>query len=661
MSFVNVETLREKGCRLWWYGDTALATVPKSVAAVGNASQKLPFLGVGACLLDGNDWLSLADSTDWNVFEADFTIEVLCYLSNLTTERPIISQGTVNTDEWSLCITTGNKIYLLCYVGNVQTFFYHCPFTPTLNTWYHIAVVRSGTTCYIFINGVPQTVTVAKAWSGTTNFAATLEIGRTVSRSVYWAGMISELRISTTARYTAAFTPITSKFSSDAYTKLLLHFAATGTSFADSGPLNKTITPYGNATQVYTPIADTGIVFLDGTGDALVVGDTTSFYFLHKVGTTGKWSICFQYLWLNRTAISRILTTSLGGTTIGFSMYFNATRYVVCGIDSGVSGGQVVSLTSSSALPDDAAWHRIVLTYDQSLASNNAKLYLDGTLIGSATKTAYTPSTSDATYPLNIGARPETQANPFQGYLTELAIYDGTIISYANQTAKIGPTSYTKLLLHMSDLLQNFIDYSDPSEDNGFPIIPAGVTITPVGTIAGNKLKSGRTNLYFDGITNAITLSDNESWDLWSGNCTLCGWIKFSTLAVKVFFTQYVDASNYWQLAYIHSSLYIRLLITISGDAVAMFTCPWTPAINTWYHITVIRTGSSCSMFINGLYVTTTSGTAFGTIPDLAGVLRIGMANTACTSQNFKDLMIFKGVVLTIQQIRSIIEETYIE
>ena len=53
-----------------------------------------------------------------------------------------------------------------------------------------------------------------------------------------------------------------------------------------------------------------------------------------------------------------------------------------------------------------------------------------------------------------------------------------------------------------------FYDSSDPPGDNGFPILPNGVTITPTGTFTTVKDKDGQTYLKFDGSTNYISLTD---------------------------------------------------------------------------------------------------------------------------------------------------------
>jgi hypothetical protein len=80
------------------------------------------------------------------------------------------------------------------------------------NTWYHIAVTRSGNTFRSFVNGVVEkTFTV----SGTIFSDATIpyNIGRTAYQSgnFYYNGYMDDFRITRGyARYTGNFTPPTS-------------------------------------------------------------------------------------------------------------------------------------------------------------------------------------------------------------------------------------------------------------------------------------------------------------------------------------------------------------------------------------------------------------------------------------------------------------------
>lgn len=102
---------------------------------------------------------------------------------------------------WNL--TAGNLTY---YINGGQI---NAPLTPTVDTWYHIALTRSSGTSRLFINGVQG----GSSYADATSYTGTYELysGRDQGASSNWVnGYIDELRITRgVARYTAAFTPPT--------------------------------------------------------------------------------------------------------------------------------------------------------------------------------------------------------------------------------------------------------------------------------------------------------------------------------------------------------------------------------------------------------------------------------------------------------------------
>jgi surface protein len=103
-------------------------------------------------------------------------------------------------------------------------------YTASANTWAHIAVSRSGTSTRLFVNGVQLGSTLTD-----TNVYRTgiVWIGGT-HRGAQFAGLIDEVRVSKSARYTANFTPATSAFTNDSNTVLLLHFeGANGSKYTE--------------------------------------------------------------------------------------------------------------------------------------------------------------------------------------------------------------------------------------------------------------------------------------------------------------------------------------------------------------------------------------------------------------------------------------------
>ena len=83
--------------------------------------------------------------------------------------------------------------------------------TISPNTWYHIALVRSGSTLTMYINGTARSVTSGSATlSGTIGGTNGYVIGKTTyGPNAPWSGYISNFRYASVAVYTGAFTPST--------------------------------------------------------------------------------------------------------------------------------------------------------------------------------------------------------------------------------------------------------------------------------------------------------------------------------------------------------------------------------------------------------------------------------------------------------------------
>jgi hypothetical protein len=197
--------------------------------------------------LDGNDYLSVADSADWDFGTGDFTVETWIKPSSSTGGYGIITRGGVS----DVGIRRGTDGHLKLNIGGSETI--NEPWTPVENTWYHIAATRSGTECRLFVNGAQLGATATS--SHDISSSNELKIGSYYSSN--FSGYMKDVRISDTARYAAAFTP-DSGYTSDANTLLLLNLdeAAGSTSWTDSSSSAHTVNSTGDPVQALTPGTD---------------------------------------------------------------------------------------------------------------------------------------------------------------------------------------------------------------------------------------------------------------------------------------------------------------------------------------------------------------------------------------------------------------------
>ena len=151
----------------------------------------------------GSGFLS-GPNTDAMRFPGDFTIETWLRTS-ISDGCMIDTRVSTNGQDWTgfsfefisgqLRVDAGGPILPLC--GSIS-----------INTWYHVALVRSGSTLSAYING---------SLVGSSTYANNLSdgtccIGKIINGSIPFNGYMDDFRITKFARYTANFTPPNAQF-----------------------------------------------------------------------------------------------------------------------------------------------------------------------------------------------------------------------------------------------------------------------------------------------------------------------------------------------------------------------------------------------------------------------------------------------------------------
>ena len=191
-------------------------------------------IGSTALKFDGSDYISAPDHADWQL-GTSMTIEAWVYVSAVNTDNVIIAQGGdggSDVDGFCFRLQSGGNLQYNQYQSSALTSFSFAH-GMSVNTWHHVAVSRDGTTIRMFVDGVLKTsATTAGVIAAVPNSGLTLTIGKAHTSHWYFNGHMDEIRVSSSARYTSAFTPSTSAFTSDSNTKLLIHSDAGGHSGA---------------------------------------------------------------------------------------------------------------------------------------------------------------------------------------------------------------------------------------------------------------------------------------------------------------------------------------------------------------------------------------------------------------------------------------------
>ena len=231
--------------------------VPIAKVGVTGADAKLDTaqkkFGTASLELDGTaDNLTYPTSTDFGFGTTNWAAECFIRPSSVTGTQYIFDfRNASATDTAPTVYLSGTALHF--GVGNTSQ---ATGGTLALNTWYHIAVARSGGSTKLFLNGTQ----VGSTYTDTNNYGTTkpLAIGSDYNSAANaFAGHIDEVRISkASARYTANFTPTTSAFGNDLNTVLLIHFDGTdgATSITDSSGGVKDIRSSGgdSATSILT-------------------------------------------------------------------------------------------------------------------------------------------------------------------------------------------------------------------------------------------------------------------------------------------------------------------------------------------------------------------------------------------------------------------------
>ena len=384
----------------------------------------------GSGYFDGNgDYLTATQNAAFNLGTAAFTIEAWINLSTLPSGNAgiiTLGNGAAGTGPqycgWGLWVATNGTIIFERYDGTEVA--RQTSTAITTNQWCQIVAVRDGSSNFaIFINGV-RGYSAASATTSYNNVNSDLlYVGRTISgagpSTNYLTGYIGDVRVvAGTAVYSATSTTLTvptAPLTAITNTSLLLNYTNAG--ILDNAMMNDLET-VGNA-QISTSVKKygTGSLAFDGTGDYLAIPSSQSLGF-----GTGDMTI-EGWLYLSSTSsYSTIISNRTSGGDVTTGRYSVAIRSTA--FEFYANGSQIVSAGTVST----STWTHFAVTR----ASNNIRLFLSGTQVGSTT--AFTTDLSTlASYVGANGAGTET----LTGYIDDLRITKG----YARYTTTFTPST----------------------------------------------------------------------------------------------------------------------------------------------------------------------------------------------------------------------------
>jgi hypothetical protein len=329
------------------------------------------------------------------------------------------------------------------------------------------------------------------------------------------------------------------------------------------------------------------------------VGDITTFKWMHGAEdpNTFKWSFSFWCKVVDMGDVHPILDTG-GWVSSGKGVYvrLNTNGSIVLDIARGFAFPNEVCDFSSNPgdFPLDGAWHNVVITYDQEIAANNAKVYVDGTLVFQYNKTGLAPWTGDPNTIMYFGA--SVPGNQYGNcYVEDYRFYKDIVLS-ADEVKVIG-------------------------RDRGHDVI---VGEQRRGTLYGNaqidnsvyKFGSGSFKNPASGL---MHFTDSDDWRFSNGNWTVDLWARFNSLPIDTAAMDFVSYYDYntsnrcWHVRIYNDGGNIKLDTTYSTtgvDANTNFGSGVSLSLNTWYHFAFVRDGNVLRYFLNGVAVGTAVVTA---------------------------------------------------
>src|SRR3989304_6037290 len=389
------------------YGDVAVVNAGKTVTTNGNAqidTAQGKFGGTSGLFDGSGDYLTVPDSDDWSFGSENFTIDFWVRWNSLPASGNIqefLGHRTDFNNDVDFRIWNDSGTYRLGIIGKSGGIDYinlQGAASLSINTWYHIAFVRSGSNTTIYLDGT-SIATVSSSYTYA-DYTGLLYIAdhpdHLFNVNKEFNGWLDELRISKgIARWTSNFTPTTEAYTSDNCTKLLLHFDGSdgSTSFTDSSRDHFK----GKA------------ISFDGSGDYLSIPDSDDWNLGSGAFTIDGWvrfntipSTIAQMVFEQRQDNSNVMWLARGGGVWNF--------YLTIGFVT------QIDFTSTSTVVANT-WYHIAIVR----SSNTWYMFQDGVQIGITTNSSTIPN---LTGPVEIGRRGDA-TRYLDGWIDELRISKG--------------------------------------------------------------------------------------------------------------------------------------------------------------------------------------------------------------------------------------------
>ncbi len=508
--------------------------------------------------------------------------------------------------------------------------------TLTANTWYHIEVVRDGTSVTFYKNGVivgtTQTYGSNNSFTlkslvnydnGTTDFALS---GKVDDLRIYdYPRTPSQVLEDMNGGHPVAGSPFTSEVSYWSMDE------GQGTTAHDTNNINGNDLTLSAAS--WTTTAKTNTAW-NGLGtNWLSRADDDDFDFV----ASDDFAIS---MWFksdnasNPAATEYLLDKSLSGgvQAAGYAIYAKTSGLVCFGIDDDTTWSPDDEACSTSDIYD-ATWHHIVV---QKTSTTKIEIFVDTKLQATDSSIAATGTLANSKI-FYIGDRDGTDnGDEFNGDIDTVKIYRSTLTSdlvfvdyNAGSSINFGVTASTEASQTTDGQGVAPIDYWNFDEKTGVTAADRG-TGAKNGTLSGNTLWSAGkygSAVRFDGASGVVSVG---------------GFTPPTIMTYETWFNAQGLGENSLGRIAVHSNFDIFLLASsLQFQANWSTAGKWTisiPTFGTWHHLAVVydfgSTSNTPTIYIDGVSQTVTNTqAAVGSITLSSATLRIG--NTSGDDRTF--------------------------
>ena len=567
-----------------YWQEIEFAEIGHTVTAVGNAAASTTEkkIGTSSIAFDGSgDYLQVP-----NLFALyDFTIELWMYNTESNSNAHIIGNCNHTTGSgggWGIYCNGNGVLKFNSYGNSWNTGDTNIGWSTS--TWHHVAVTRSGTTVKIWLDGVEKYSATKSAaiLGGPTNLGIGADNGATSSMD--FVGYMDEIRISNTARYTSAFTPSTTAFTSDAWTELLIHGEAqAAVPASDSMELFSTTTTANSAVTK----ADILIQTEDEIGTSTINTDI-------KAG-------------VSRDALNYVETTLVNKGTWGTNKHILAANDVTI---PGTVMTKIITVAASKLVTDGTSQATLTLTegytykFDTSDSTMSGHTFSFATAADAAGSTQYTTGVTTNGTPGNAGAYTQIVVAASAPTLYYYCANHGSMGGTANTPAETSTTSMRyKIETKNQSYIAPFSDYSGSAHTVGVNGSVALSTTTK---------KIGTSSIYFTG--GKLEIPSSTDFDF-AGDFTIEYWINSTDTGTTSSSTNSRvmsrgDHPDEWFIRADSSSGVEAMKLQFGGtDDLNLHTggTADTWADGTWHHFAVTRDGNTVRLYIDGTQIDTTT------------------------------------------------------